>query len=351
MTRSRRGEDTPTLRDPPDPAQQPTPPLSNRHDLPPAASRSSEHTRIRMLRSIFGDADPNVELTLGDDCAILRPTSERIVWSIDSAVEGMHFRRDIMTLEDAGYRATMAALSDLAAMGARPIGVVAGLVLPIDLNDDDFLAIARGQRDAASIANTLIVGGNLSRGETLSITTSVLGTVDRPVRRSGASPGDDVLLAGRLGLAAVGLRLAMTGRIEDADTREALVAFRRPHARIEAGRSAMRAGATAMIDVSDGLAADAAHVATESKVTIVLDQTQVLGATSARLSALARRDPLDLALSGGEDYALLATAPRGSSIPGFTRIGTCEERSAHLVLIENRGARRPAPIAGFDHFT
>ncbi|NUP09513.1 MAG: thiamine-phosphate kinase [Polyangiaceae bacterium] len=319
--------------------------------------RSSEHTRIRILRELFGDTAPGFDVALGDDCAVLSPVrsapvqATRIVWSVDSSVEGTHFRRDLMTLEDVGYRATMAALSDLAAMGAQPTGIVSALILPTNLSDEDFFSIVRGQREAAADARTAIVGGNLARGDEISITTSVLGVTDRPLLRSGAREGEALYIAGELGYAAVGLRLAGSGkRIDDPLALRALEAYRRPRARLDDGVLAVRAGATSMIDVSDGLAADSGHVANESNVTIILDEEAVLATTSTRLCALAQRDALEVALTGGEDYALLATAPEGTTLPGFTRIGRCVARLEEPLYIEAGGEMRRVTAAGFDHF-
>jgi len=304
-----------------------------------------------MLRALFGDSAPGFELTLGDDCAVLAPHGPHIVWSVDAAVEGVHFRRDMMSLQDAGYRATMAALSDLAAMGARSIGIVSSLILPGDLGDDDLMAIARGQQAAASDASTTIVGGNLARGDAISITTSVLGSATRPVTRSGARAGDVVFLAGDLGLSAAGLHLASQAtKPPDAESERALSAFRRPRALIKHGLEGASAGATAMIDISDGLAQDASHVADQSIVTLVFEHELLVALSSAQLGALTGRDPLDLVLHGGEDYALLATAPAEARLPSFKRIGRCVTRGDHAVLLETNGASHPITARGFDHF-
>jgi thiamine-monophosphate kinase len=314
---------------------------------------SSEHERIRMLAELFGTSAPGFDLTLGDDCAVLADAhaGERIVWSVDAAVEGVHFRRDLMSLEDVGYRATMAALSDLAAMGARPLGVVGSLILPPQLDDDELLAISRGQQAAAAGASTAIVGGNLARGGSISITTSVLGAASRPILRSGARAGDALFVAGDLGWSAAGLHLAgVASQAEDSDVQRALSAFRRPRARLAEGVEAASAGATALIDVSDGLAADASHLALASDVTLVLEHALLRTLTSANLGQLTGRDPLDLVLHGGEDYALLATAPPDARLPSFTRIGLCVPRGEHSVVLEADGQRRPISAAGFDHF-
>lgn len=304
-------------------------------------TRSTEHARIGMLRALFGSTAPGFEVAIGDDCAVLSPRSERLVWSIDAAVEGTHFTRELMTLEDAGYRATMAALSDLAAMGASPLGAIAALVLPGSLRDDELLEIARGQRAACAACRTSLVGGNLARGDAIAITTSVLGAAERPLSRAGARPGDGVFVAGELGWAAAGLELARQPSTPAEPGHErALDAFRRPHARFQAGLAAAEI-ASAMIDLSDGLVSDSAHIANASDVTIAFDEP-ALRALAPDLDV--GRTPLDLVLNGGEDYALLATAP--GPIRGFIRIGTCLPRGPHAVLL----GTEPLAGGGFDHF-
>ncbi len=319
---------------------------------------SSEWTRIEHIERAFAKPDPSVLVGIGDDCAVFSPSAtrpgEQLVWSIDAAVEGTHFRRDLMSLEDAGYRATMAALSDLAAMGARAIGVVGSLVLPIELEDADLYAIIEGQRIASAELGVPFVGGNLARGSSLSITTSVIGAAARPLLRSGARPGDDLVLCGLVGLSAAGLAFASKGGDDRSDAaRAALEAFRRPRARIEEGLRAAAAGATAMVDVSDGLGSDAGHLATASGARVVLDEALVRAATRPDVIAPSGLDPLEAALSGGEDYALLGAVPAAVAVAGFVVIGRLEalaEGERAQVLIEGPSGRRPVKSAGFDHF-
>lgn len=304
-----------------------------------------EFERIALLRAVFGDRAAGYDLAIGDDCAVLAPVEGQLVWSIDAAVEGTHFRRDLMTLEDAGFRATMAALSDLAAMGATPRGVTSALILPREVTDEDLLAIARGQRAAADVAGTAIVGGNLARGPSLSITTSVLGVAARPLTRAGARAGDGVFVAGLLGHATLGLALAQRGR---EDLPDVLRAFRRPSARILEGLSAAKQGATACIDVSDGLASDAAHLADASGLSVELDGETLEAMVPRDLCDQLGTTPLDAVLSGGEDYAIVATAPSGLS--GFTKIGRCVVRREAAVYVARGGHVTAASSSGFDHF-
>lgn len=326
--------------------------------------RTSERERIAWLGELFGGATihPAGELSLGigDDAAVFGSplAGESLVWSIDAQVEGTHFERRWMSLGDVGYRATMAALSDLAAMGARPMGVLSGLALPSELSDRELRELAVGQRQAVDALGTVVAGGNLARSSELSITTTVLGATRRPLLRSSASPDATVWLAGRLGLSAAGLRLRMAGSApRTALEKLADEAFRRPTALIEQGLLANGRGATALVDVSDGLAIDAAELATKSRVAVVLDLDTLADAEVITLAAVvgeregAPVDPLELVLHGGEDFALIAVAPTGVVLDGFRRIGvTTSELDAGLW--GRRGSSVPSriPPRGFDHF-
>lgn len=239
----------------------------------------------------------------------------------------------------------MAAASDLAAMGARPLAAVAAWVLPSSATADDVERVARGQRQAVEAlgAGAGLVGGNLARGPGWSVATTWLGTCARPVARSGARPGDGLFVSGQLGLAAAGLR-ALTERLP---AEEAAAAWRRPRARIEEGLR-MAAVARACIDVSDGLALDASRLAAASSVRVVLDERALRGGLHAATLEVARAvgaDPLELALSGGEDYALLCASP--SPIEGFSPVGSIEPGEG--VVLRGSGTEREVR-GGFDHF-
>ena len=313
----------------------------------------SETSRVALLRAIFDSASEGTLVGIGDDAAVLAGGAKSLVWTVDAAVEGVHFLRRWMSLEDVGYRATMAALSDIAAMGGTVVGVLSALILPADFSDEDLLALARGQRRAADDARTTIAGGNLARGRELSITTTALGRTSEPMLRSGARPGDALWIAGGVGLAAAG-RLR-----RDRDLlpvrREELVAddaFRRPLARLAEGLLAAPL-AHAAIDVSDGLARDVAHIAEASDVRVVLDPATLVSPELAHVALSIDADPLELALHGGEDYALVVAAPPGAKLQGFRCIGGCEARGtdAHRVtLVGADGQQTPVEPRGFDHF-
>jgi thiamine-monophosphate kinase len=316
------------------------------------AGRSSELSRIEMLRAVLGAGAPGrTRLGIGDDAAVIGPGDEPLVWTVDAQVEGVHFRRDLMTLADAGFRATMAAASDLGAMGASPLGLLSALILPEDVDDDDLRAIAQGQREAACRVGTAIIGGNLARGRELSITTTALGEARRPLGRGGARAGDAIGVAGPLGLAAAGLLVIERGLAGRAGVEPALLAYRRPLARIDAGLSA-RDVATAAIDVSDGLARDVGHVARASGVCAVLEAEALVTPELVYAAALLGADPLALALHGGEDYAVVIAVPADAMPAGFVRMGQFEVAGASSVMLQRSdGTRVCIEERGYDHFT
>jgi len=312
----------------------------------------SELSRLEHLRRFFARTPlpRGITVGIGDDAAVLAPEGTSIVWTIDAAVEGVHFRRDWMSLEDVGFRSLMAAASDVAAMGARPRGVLSALVLPADFGDEPLEHLTQGQAEAAAMLGTAVVGGNLARGSEFSITTTVLGSAPKPILRRGALPGDVVAVAGRLGLARAGIEALERG-VTGAAVEHVIAAYRRPRALIEEGAAAA-ARAHAAIDVSDGLALDAFRLAAESGVGLVLDAEKVRVTGGAELGAAAVAlglDPLELALYGGDDYALLMAFPPGAVAPPFEPIGTCTA-DAGVFLERAGGARGKLEPRGYDHF-
>jgi thiamine-monophosphate kinase len=333
--------------------------------------RSSELARVAALRARLetSGAGGGIRVGIGDDAAVLEAiASGALVWTVDAQVDGTHFRSDWVSWEDVGWRSFMAAASDLAAMGAEPVAALSSLVLTNAIDDEALDAIARGQADAARTVGAPVVGGNLARGTETSITTTLLGRAETPVLRSGALAGDGVWLAGPIGLAAAGLavleqaaqsvrsaRNGGRGVLDDAAAAECLRAWRRPVARIAEGR-ALAGVARAAIDVSDGLAHDAWQLATASDVRIVLDLAAVLAAGGDALAsgaALVARSPEELALHGGEDYAIVAAS--AVALPGFVRVGSVETFSADphqgaRVLVRTAAGIAPVEPRGFDHF-
>ena len=310
----------------------------------------SEFSAIARLEALFRQPSSKVELGIGDDAALLKGAG-RWLWTVDAAVEHVHFERAWLSLADLGFRSFQAAASDVCAMGGAPFAALSSVIFPPRFAAVDLAQLARGQRAAARALGCVIVGGNLARGTELSITTTVVGSAPRrPLLRSGARVGDELWLCGELGLAAAGLRLLQAGtrRGTSAAARRALSAFRRPQARLSAGLELARV-AHAAIDISDGLAGDALHLAQASGVELRID----LGALAATLSPALRSlapslgsSALELAVYGGEDYALVAAGPQRARPPSARVIGSVGTGSG-VWLVE--GGRRRRAGRGFEH--
>jgi len=260
---------------------------------------------------------------IGDDAALLEvPAGQQLAVSTDSSVEDVHFRRGWLTPREIGYRASVAAISDLAAMGATPIGMVSAIAVP-----DDWRAslheITDGIGEAAGQFHTLIVGGNITRGARLTLTITVLGAVQAPLPRSGVRPGDTLYVTGALGGSAAALRRLLAGETPDPAHR---ARFARPVPRLAEARWLAAHGATAAIDISDGLAAELGHLAAASGVHVSVHDSAIPVAPGASL---------DDALRGGEEYELLV-AGNSVDVAAF--------RSEHdLALTPIGSARALAP--------
>ncbi|MGK5172421.1 thiamine-phosphate kinase [Geodermatophilus sp. CPCC 205761] len=267
----------------------------------------------------------------GDDAAVLRVPDGRVVATTDVLVEGRHFRRDWSSAEDVGHKAAAANLADVAAMGGVATALLVGLACPPDTSTAWLEGVAAGLAAECAPLGAAVIGGDTvsaapdSGAVVLSVTA--LGDLAgrAPVLRSGARPGDVVALAGRLGWSACGLAVLRRGFSSPA---AAVAAHRRPAPPYAAGPAAADAGATAMCDVSDGLLADAGHIAADSGVLVDLDRAALVRATlespgpMQQVAAALGADPLAWVLTGGEDHALLATFPAGAALPaGWAAIG------------------------------
>jgi thiamine-monophosphate kinase len=302
--------------------------------------------RIAMLADVLGATAAGVDVAIGDDAAVLSPPSGRLVWTIDEQVEDVHFRRDLVSWRDLGWRSYMAAASDVCAMGASPWCALASLVLPRDVDDAALQAIVGGQKEAADAAGAPVVGGNLARGPGLSIGTTLLGTCRQAVQRRGAGVGEAIWLAGRVGWAAAGLLALQRRRGSEPALTAAVAAWRTPRALFVEGL-AMAGSASAAVDVSDGLARDLSHIAHASGVRLVLDEAALLEDVVLRAAARALGEgALEFALHGGEDYALVAISP--GPIAGFRRIG--EVHAGSGVVLRTPAGERVLEPRGFDHF-
>ncbi len=301
-----------------------------------------ELTEGEILRRILARLGPSRALIgPGDDAAVLASPDGRVVATTDTLVHGPDFRLAWSSGFDLGWKSAAVNLADVAAMGGRPTALLVALAMPNDTRVSFVERLADGLRDAcAALApGCAVEGGDLTVSDTLTIAVTALGSLEGrpPVRRGGARAGDVLAVAGDLGLAARGLDL-LFGRFRDdlgnpvavdplmltAAETAAVTAQLRPQPPVGLGVAAAEAGATAMMDVSDGLLLDASRLAAASGVTLEID-TAVLGPDPAH------------ALTGGEDHALLACFPAGAALPlGFHRIGTVTAAGRHPVLVDGQ---------------
>jgi thiamine-monophosphate kinase len=305
----------------------------------------------RFLAGEGTELPAEVRVGPGDDATVL---AGGWVLSTDLSIEDVHFRRAWLSDREIGYRATAAALSDLAAMAAVPVGVLVSMGLPRD-SDVDAEEVHAGVREAASSAGAAVLGGDVSGSPgPLVLDVVVVGRADQPCLRAGAQPGDELWVTGELGASAAAVRLLERGDVPSAALRRA---FARPTPRVrEASTLAAAGGIHALVDLSDGLAGDAGHLAAAGGVRIVLEVVRIPVSTVAR-TALGEVEGLACALHGGEDYELcFAAAPGtfdGLALAGragvaLTRVGRVEE-GAGLWLESPDGWVRPFERGGFDH--
>ena len=284
----------------------------------------------------------------GDDAAVLRVRKGHVVVSTDVLVEGRHFRRDWAEAADVGHRAAAQNIADINAMGGRAQWLTVGLAAPGDLPAAWALDFTRGFAEECALVGAGLVGGDVSQADQVVVSVTVIGACAvAPVLRSGATPGDVLAIHGRQGWAAGGL--AVLGR-GFRSPRVLVEAYRRPEPPYDAGPAAAEAGATSMIDISDGLLAEARHLAEASGVSIDVTTSsfevpEPLLAVGAAIGA----DPLQFILGGGDDHALLATFPGGTVLPaGWTQVGTVGEAGeAPAVTVD--GASYDGPT-GWSHF-
>jgi thiamine-monophosphate kinase len=293
----------------------------------------------------------DVELAVGDDAALVRSRpGEPLAMALDTLVAGVHFPDDAPP-DAVGHKALAVNLSDLAAMGAEPAWALLSITLP-EADEAWLSAFARGFFALASAWDLALIGGDTTRGP-LAVTVQVSGYAPRPLRRDGARPGDRLWLSGAPGEAAAGLRCWQVGRRGGADARALIERLHRPQPRVALGL-ALRGIATAAVDVSDGLLADAGHIAERSGVAIEVDAPAV--PLSPALRAEAGDAALDLALGGGDDYELCFAAPADSEArvlaaarnAGVTVTAIGEVRAGAGVTVS--GAGRGARQSGYRHF-
>lgn len=337
------------------------PQTPERHRHPPVAGAplapGAEFDLIRRFLPRHPAARGDVRVGPGDDCAVV--SGDGIALSTDLTVEGVHFRRDWLSLREIGGRAAAAALSDLAAVAARPIGILVSLALPEADAGGHAVQVMDGVRAAADPAGAALLGGDVARtAGPLVIDVTVVGEAPNPVLRSGAAVGDEVWVTGELGASALYVRQMLAGAAPDAAARARHAA---PVPRIHEARwLAERGLPSAMIDLSDGLAGDAAHLSAASGVAVLLAAELVPIHPAVRRHAASADDALRLAMTGGEDYELCFTAALGAVEPhvrdfelAFGVRLSCVGRVGGgdgVWWTSAEGHRTPLGLRGYQHF-
>ncbi|HWH28223.1 MAG TPA: thiamine-phosphate kinase [Mycobacteriales bacterium] len=304
--------------------------------MPDATARDlGEVGLVARVTERLGTA-PGVLLGPGDDAAVVAAADGRVVATTDVLVEDVHFRRAWSSGYDVGRKAAAQNLADVMAMGGTGTALLVSLVAPPDLPVDWALSLADGLRDEAAVVGAAVVGGDMATGERVVVAVTALGNLAgrAPVLRSGARPGDVVVLAGAVGASAAGLALLQQGRRDG----PLVAAHLRPCPPYALGPVLAALGATAMVDVSDGLATDLGHVARASGASV--------GLHAGRLAAaLPEGVTVEQALTGGEDHALAATVPPGTTLPdGVVPVGRVDAGPAQ-VLLDGEPVR-----GGWEHF-
>jgi thiamine-monophosphate kinase len=321
------------------------PPPGRTLELGPGA----EFDRIRDIVRVLGSQGTG----LGDDCGLIREAEGYLALSTDVSVEGVHFRTEWITPEEVGWRAAAGALSDLAAEGAEPIGLLCAVTVPAGAAEARLSELMSGVGAAARHTGATVLGGDLSSGPSWSVTVTVVGRTAAPVRRDGAEPGDGLWVTGTLGAARSALEAWRRGETPSLGAR---ARFAHPAPRIAAGLWLGQHGAHAMIDLSDGLGSDARHLAAASRVALEITLDSIPIAAEAQEEARLLGVPVErFAAEGGEDYELLVALPAAFNASevfarecglGLTRIGTAGQGNG----VRFQLAGRPLELHGFNHF-
>jgi thiamine-monophosphate kinase len=311
--------------------------------MPLPLAGGPEFDRIRAIVQMLGPRGS----ALGGDVALVPVGGDLLAFSTDVSVEGVHFRRDWLTLEEIGWRATASALSDLGAAAAECVGVLVALTTGGREPEESFTALMRGVDAAVASVGGVILGGDLSRGDAMALAVAVVGRDAPGLTRKGARAGDGLWVTGELGGARAALAAWNAGRTPEPAARER---FARPVARLPEGRWLARHGARALMDLSDGLGADAGHLAAASGLGLRIELSRIPMHPCARAeAALTGQRPALFAAWGGEDFELLVAMPEefeGTTEIPLTRIG---EFSADPQVAFTLDGRPVAP-GGYDHF-
>lgn len=304
---------------------------------------ASESELIAALAAVFklSDADvrENVLIGIGDDGAVVAPSSRKSVLAADMAIEGVHFNREWSTLGEIGAKITAANLADIYAMGGEPKYLLVSAGLTANFGIAQVTELAKGIAEEAALVGAAVVGGDISRAEQLVISISVFGEVENPITRSGAKVGDSVIISGLPGKSAAGLRQLQSGITESTF----VSAHKKPTVNYQLAKKFH--GVNSMCDVSDGLLSELNHIASASGIGIELDSKLIAEIQEFKeLEAATNGDIWELVLSGGEDHVFVATT--SADIPeGAHRIGKVVSGTG----VKVSGISK-LPAIGFRHF-
>ncbi len=315
---------------------------------------------VRTIRRILGPPNGAIDVGPGDDAAVLDGGSGQQAWSVDRQRQGTHFEMSWLTCREIGHRAVTIAASDVWAMGAAPRWVLCAVELPAELAVSEFEELVSGLRDGAHAAGATIVGGDVGLAGDLAIVTTVGGQLDsavKPLLRSGAGVGDEIWVVGELGWAAAGRALLADGsRTNDQHAVACIDAFRHPRTPTTFCRQAAASTAVrAMMDVSDGLGIDLHRLCEQSGVGAVVAGDALSAAVPAAVASSVGSTPAELALQGGDDYAMLCAVRPGADVAAMAsgetarQVGVLTEVDRGVVLVAG-GSPRPLPATGWDPF-
>lgn len=334
-------------------------------------SEAGEFGLIELLTREFGlpfppgreqATRPGLLVDLGDDAVVTAPGAQALIWTTDTMVEGVHFLPGVTGWTSVGWKALASNVSDIAAMGGMPDLALVTLCLPADFCVEDAVEVYRGLKECCDAYGVRLGGGDIVRAPAFAVTVALRGVAAqspdgsvRLLRRGAARPGDAVAVSGTLGDAAGGLRLLQAGVGREEASHKALIeAHERPRPRTDLGARAALTGIECGMDISDGLLQDAGHIARASGVHLRLETGMIPLSPDLRQDFGA--EALDLALTGGEDYALLLCGPRvimerliveGA---GLTVIGQVAAGQARVSVVDGDGAERDYSARGWDHF-